>query len=52
MKSVRIRLIRFLVAGAVEFVEAHARVGRVKLEVEGGGLGGLLLLAAQPGVRP
>jgi len=38
-----------LVPRLVQLVQAHARIGRVQLEVEGGGLDGLLLLASQLG---
>lgn len=36
----------------VQFVEFHARIGGVELEVEGSGLDRLLLLAGQLGAGP
>lgn len=38
-----------LVARLVQLVKAHARVGRVQLQIEGGRLDGLLLVAGEPG---
>ena len=38
-----------LVLRLVELVEAHARIGRVELQVEGRRLDGLLLVAGQSG---
>jgi len=37
------------VSGPVQLVKAHAGVGRVDLQIEGGGFGRLLLVAVQPG---